>query len=112
MSMPMDGQLLSQLPRPPFQDAAQAQRALARFNRARLSPGVGIDPMSGESRAMLHLEEWMLQSLGHSIRPFLDGVPTKPAPFIDWFRQLKESGPGQGDPLFPWLREEATLPQL
>jgi len=108
----MDGQLLSQLPRLPFRDTAEAQRALARFNRARLSPGVGIDPTSGETHAMFHLEDWMLESLGHAIRPFLEGVPTHPAAFVEWFVQLKESGPGQGDPLFPWLREQASLSQL
>lgn len=108
----MDGQLLSRLPSLPFHDAGEAQRALARFNRARLSPGEGVDPTSGESLAMLHLEEWTLQTLGQSIRPFLDGLPAEPSAFVAWFKQLKATGPGQGDPLFPWLSETATLEQL
>src|SRR3954471_7149414 len=89
-----------------------AQRALARFNRARLSPGVGVDMTSGETLAMLHYEEWMLHSLGRSIKPFLYGLPTEPEAFMKWFRQLKETGPGQGDALFPWLAEEASFVQL
>jgi hypothetical protein len=36
-------------------------------------------------------------------------VPTDPVAFAAWFEDLKESGPGQGDPLFPWLAEQATL---
>src|SRR5690606_24936574 len=35
-------------------------------------------------------------------------APTDVEGFIDWFEALKENGPGQGDPLFPWLAEEAT----
>ena len=28
--------------------------------------------------------------------------------FIAWFEELRENGPGQGDPLFPWLATTAT----
>jgi hypothetical protein len=31
---------------------------------------------------------------------------------MDWFHALKEDGPGQGDALFPWLAEEASLDQM
>lgn len=34
------------------------------------------------------------------------------AAFVEWFEALEEQGPGQGDPLFPWLASEATLPQM
>lgn len=27
--------------------------------------------------------------------------------FVDWFEGLKQTGPGQGDPLFPWLSSAA-----
>ena len=39
-------------------------------------------------------------------------VPTDPDGFVAWFEGLKEVGPGQGDPLFPWLAEQATADQL
>ena len=26
----------------------------------------------------------------------------------EWFERLKEHGPGQGDPLFPWLATQAN----
>jgi hypothetical protein len=35
-------------------------------------------------------------------------IPTQVDNFIDWFETLKETGPGQGDPLFPWLAEAAS----
>ena len=32
--------------------------------------------------------------------------------FIDWFEELRETGPGQGDPLFPWIAEVATREEM
>ena len=32
--------------------------------------------------------------------------------FIEWFESRRATGPGQGDPLFPWLATEATLEQM
>ena len=32
--------------------------------------------------------------------------------FIAWFEELRENGPGQGDPLFPWLATTATREQM
>jgi len=39
-------------------------------------------------------------------------VPSEPAAFVGWFESLRESGPGQGDALFPWLAEEASLEDM
>jgi hypothetical protein len=39
-------------------------------------------------------------------------APSTPGEFVGWFEALQENGPGQGDPLFPWLREEARLDQM
>ena len=39
-------------------------------------------------------------------------APTEPGEFLQWFDALKETGPGQGHRLFPWLAKEASLPQL
>lgn len=110
----MDGQVLRQLAGDvtPSSGAEDAQTALALFNRARLSPGVGVDPLSAETQAMLQLEEGMLHALRQSVWFLLDDVPTEPDAFLHWFSQLKESGPGQGDPLFPWLMSDATLAQV
>src|SRR5439155_1046798 len=32
--------------------------------------------------------------------------------FISWFERLKDFGPGQGDPLFPWLATAASVQQM
>ena len=39
-------------------------------------------------------------------------VPSDADTFVAWFERLKDIGPGQGDPLFPWLAAEATLEQM
>jgi len=39
-------------------------------------------------------------------------VPTDPVGFAAWFEALKETGPGQGDSLFPWLADHATGPDM
>jgi hypothetical protein len=39
-------------------------------------------------------------------------VPYDPDEFVGWFESLRESGAGQGDPLFPFLAERATREQM
>jgi hypothetical protein len=39
-------------------------------------------------------------------------VPTDPDDFVEWFEGLKVVGPGQDDPLFPWLASHASLHEL
>jgi hypothetical protein len=39
-------------------------------------------------------------------------VPRDPASFVAWFESLEEIGPGQHDPLFPFLAEQATREQM
>src|SRR4029078_7163349 len=42
------------------------------------------------------------------IAPLLAHVPTSEDDFIAWYEELRATGPGQGDPLFPWLATSAT----
>src|SRR5206468_3869997 len=39
-------------------------------------------------------------------------IPATVDEFIGWFEELEASGPGQGDPLFPWLASSASLDQM
>jgi hypothetical protein len=39
-------------------------------------------------------------------------APRDPDGFVAWFENLKETGPGQGDALFPWLAERASLEEM
>src|SRR3954470_12688099 len=101
-------------PRPsqiPQTDFAAQQRALSRFNRRRLSPGLG-DGSFVDDEVMLELERAFLVHARAEIAPWLASVPDQPAAFVKWFENLKEIGPGQGDPLFPWLAERASYSQM
>lgn len=46
------------------------------------------------------------------VAPIASRAPRDAAQFIAWFEQLRDFGPGQNDPLFPWLADHATLHQL
>ncbi|HET6585951.1 MAG TPA: iron-containing redox enzyme family protein [Nannocystaceae bacterium] len=39
-------------------------------------------------------------------------APRDPERFVAWFESLAAAGPGQGDPLFPWLAREASLDDM
>ena len=39
-------------------------------------------------------------------------VPSGVDDFIAWFEELKVTGPGQADPLFPWLAEKASYEDM
>lgn len=62
--------------------------------------------------AMRRLETAFLEELRADIREQAASAPEDPDAFITWFEGLKTVGPGQGDPLFPWLAEDATREQL
>ncbi len=91
------------------------QRLLARWNRQRLCPQFPAKDWRKrleEDSRMLRLESEFLESLREGIRAEAARAPTEPAAFVEWFENLKETGPGQGDPLFPWLAEEADREEL
>lgn len=96
-------------------DFALQQRLLSQFNRSRLVPGLGVPPTDGtlmHERAMLSLENAFVSRARSLIAPLIGEVPDEPVAFISWFENLKESGPGQGDPLFPYMAEQGTFEQM
>ena len=88
---------------------------LAKSHAARLSPRLA----DADREATLH-EEVTCRRMEHeivereraAIAPQVRRVPTDAVGFAAWFEALKETGPGQGDPLFPWLAEHATAADL
>jgi hypothetical protein len=58
------------------------------------------------------IEQAFLAAERRAIAPLLRDVPSDPATFVTWFERLRADGPGQNDPLFPWLAEEATLDEM
>ena len=91
------------------------QRGLARWNRQRLQPGLiehhWQDVLDRDAR-MLRLEGGFVEELRSEVIEIAAAAPTDPDTFIAWFEELKRSGPGQNDPLFPWLAERADHDQL
>jgi hypothetical protein len=91
------------------------QRFLASWNRRRLAPQFPAEDwregLENDSR-MLRLESEFIESLREDVRAEAAEAPCEPAAFVEWFENLKEVGPGQGDPLFPWLAEEADRDEL
>lgn len=87
---------------------------LARRNQVRLCP----DPLQvfGAEMAVAteddRREETFVTQERTSIAPLLQDVPTDPDRFVAWFENLRLTGPGQNDHLFPWLAEASTLPQM
>ncbi|HEX7667001.1 MAG TPA: iron-containing redox enzyme family protein [Polyangiaceae bacterium] len=87
---------------------------LADFNRTRLAP-VADPPTAhnlGLEVKMRSAElEWIEEERGE-IEEAADDVPADVEGFLHWFENLREAGPGQGDPLFPWLAEHASLDEM
>src|SRR3954462_2822839 len=88
---------------------------LARFNQRRLRPSFPCASWREELR-----EEAMLRELegdfGESERSAVAErartAPSVPDAFVRWFEDLRESGPWQGDPLFPRLKASASLADM
>jgi hypothetical protein len=61
---------------------------------------------------LLRLETAFLEHLRGEIAEEASTAPSDPDGFIAWFEALRERGPGQNDPLFPWLATSASREQL
>jgi hypothetical protein len=91
------------------------QRGLARWNHARLAPGLPrADWQAALDRdaRMIRLEGAFLEELRAEIAEEAEAAPRDAAGFLSWFEALEATGPGQGDPLFPWLAEDANSDEM
>ena len=91
------------------------QRRLAHWNHERLAPAFPTDDWQARiahDAVMLRLEGGFVEELRAEVSPRAAEAPTDPAGFVAWFEELLHTGPGQGDPLFPWLAEEASKDEL
>jgi hypothetical protein len=91
------------------------QRRLTSWNRERLSPALpsaGWRQKLAADAAMLELEGQFVEEARRSTSERASAAPHDPDAFVAWFEALKEHGPGQNDPLFPWLAEAAPLPSM
>src|SRR5690606_30595317 len=58
------------------------------------------------------LEADFLERERQAIADRAASAPVAADAFVEWFEALEEDGPGQGDPLFPWLAERASLAEV
>ena len=95
---------------PEFPDAEAMHQGLAQWNRRRLAvqtptPGWSID-LNNDFR-MMRIEGAFIEGFRMDVAPLIAGVPSDADGFIRWFEDLKQSGPGQYDPLFAWIEASA-----
>jgi Iron-containing redox enzyme len=89
--------------------------ALTKYNARRLEP---VLPHADwrqdltESCKVAQAEIDYLETVRRTIAPLTGDIPQDVDGFVAWFERLREIGPGQGDPLFPWLAGEASLEQM
>jgi len=98
-----------------FPDAQALHEGLAHWNHERLA--IGTPSADWQARlerdaAMRIVEGRFVEDFRQIIAPQLGAVPKTAPEFIAWFEQLKESGPGQWDPLFDWLATQASIEDL
>ena len=93
----------------------QLHRGLAIFNRQRLVPTYESSDFQYELRAeyaFRRLELELFEREREQVRRRAAEAPRDASAFVAWFEQLERTGPGQGDLLFPWLRDHASLAQM
>jgi hypothetical protein len=89
------------------------QERLARLNDARLRPRLNESALSlAEEMELRRVETSFLAAERDAIAERAATAPSDANAFLAWFEELRERGPGQHDPLFPWLAERASLEQL
>jgi hypothetical protein len=99
----------------PHEDQTDLQRKLAHWNRRRLapsSPSACWAKTLREDLGMQLLEGAFIEKLRRLVAPRAAAAPSDPDGFLAWFEALETNGPGQHDPLFQWIAEEAEFEEL
>jgi hypothetical protein len=92
-------------------DRKELHLRLTRFARERLEPGFPTDPLPAAEE--LHaLERAFIDEERAAVMEQAAEAPRDAGEFVRWFESLRDIGPGQGDPLFPWLAQTASLAQM
>lgn len=94
---------------------ARFHRELAKYNALHLQPGFPSDAWRDELdeyAQVTHAEGEYIEAVRQEINSLVADIPSGVDDFIEWFEDLRETGPGQGDPLFPWLAEVANREEM
>ena len=100
--------------RPAATDAT-LQRDLAHFNRRRMKPclpSVDWEAIVREEAEFRLIEGAWIERERACVAERAATAPRDAADFLAWFEELKATGPGQGDPLFDWLANDATIDEM
>ena len=90
----------------------EVQRRLTRLNDARLRPRTTAALTLQQEMELRETELSFLEGERAAIADRAATAPSEASGFVAWFESLRENGPGQNDPLFPWLANEASLEQV
>ncbi len=96
-------------------DPEAFHRRMARWNNRRLAPATphaGWQDDAREDAEMILLEGAFVERMRQDAQPWLKDLPTDVDGFVAWFENLQGNGPGESDPLFPWLAEEASYEEM
>jgi hypothetical protein len=91
---------------------------LSAFNRARLAPRLPFASTHERTAADLQateaqrLERAFVEHERARVEERAAAAPSQPDAFLAWLEALEHDGPGQGDPLFPWLAGQASREQM
>jgi len=88
---------------------------LAHFNQRRLRPSLPAPSWREDLREEATLREMegdFVESERALVADRARSAPIDSGSFVRWFESLRETGPGQEDPLFPWLRSRASLAEM
>jgi hypothetical protein len=89
--------------------------ALTSFNTRRLSPRHISSDWAAELKSEYHArldEGHFIESERRQVRAAALAAPVNSDAFLTWYEALRECGPGQSDPLFPWLETAASLEEM
>ena len=92
-----------------------AQRKLAAFNTRRFVPSRPSPAWEADVAELAELQllegRWLEAGRAAAAQRAAQ-APQDADGFVAWFEALEQEGPGQGDPLFPWLATTATMEQM
>jgi hypothetical protein len=90
-------------------------RYLASFNAMRFAPTIPGERWREELAELAEgamIEGEFLEQERAEIRHLASQAPADPDGFLVWFEDLRKTGPGQDDSLFPWLATSASLAEM
>jgi hypothetical protein len=96
-------------------DNGRLQQRLALFNAQRFNPAMPSstwrDDIADAADRQIEEGEW-LEARRAAVSERAASAPRDADGFVAWFEELEHSGPGQGDALFPWLADVATMDEM